>query len=90
MARARTNHRPIDQATNSVASNTDNLEAVSQVRAALETLPASGREVILLHYYSGLTYEEISQALGITPQSVHGRLQRARSALARELSKADE
>jgi RNA polymerase sigma-70 factor (ECF subfamily) len=86
MARSRTNHQPIDHALVSAAQTNENSESVERLQKALERLPASGREVILLHYYSGLTYEEISRALGITPQSVHGRLQRARGALARELS----
>jgi len=45
--------------------------AAAQVRQAVDRLPTSGREVILLHYFSGLSYEQISQTLGITPQSVH-------------------
>jgi len=40
---------------------------------------------VLLHYFSGLSYEEISGVLGISPQSIHGRLQRARRKLAQEL-----
>ena len=61
-----------------------------RIQKAVERLPASGREVIMLHYFSGLSYQEISHALGITPQSVHGRLQRARGALARELAEVNE
>ena len=52
-----------------------------------QRLPASGREVIQLHYFSGLSHEEIARTLRITPQAVHGRLQRARRALASRLSK---
>jgi RNA polymerase sigma-70 factor, ECF subfamily len=86
MARSRANHAPLDEAPATGSSANGDAGAATRVRRAVERLPRSGREVILLHYFSGLTYDEISDALGITPQSVHGRLQRARRALARELS----
>jgi RNA polymerase sigma-70 factor, ECF subfamily len=90
MARSRRSHSPIDAATVATRQNPDNSESVVRVQKALEQLPASGREVILLHYFSGLSYEEISKALGITPQSVQGRLQRARGALKQQLAQAAE
>jgi RNA polymerase sigma-70 factor (ECF subfamily) len=86
MARSRTNHRPIEDATVPAAPANDASASAARIEQALATLPPPGREVILLHYFSGLTYEEISRVLRITPQSVHGRLQRARRALATELS----
>jgi RNA polymerase sigma-70 factor, ECF subfamily len=90
MARSQTNHAPIDDEQASIPQENAEGEAAARVRRAVQRLPASGREVILLHYFSGLSYEEISQALGISPQSVQGRLQRARRALAKELSEDDE
>jgi RNA polymerase sigma-70 factor (ECF subfamily) len=62
---------------------------VAQVHKALGRLSASGREVIHLHYFSGLSYDEIASALGISPQAVHGRMQRARRWLAKQLSVPD-
>ena len=53
-----------------------------QVRDALEHLDATTREIVVLRYFSELSYEEIGQALGMSVQSVHGRLQRARAKLA--------
>jgi RNA polymerase sigma-70 factor (ECF subfamily) len=90
MARSQTNHPPIEDATVPTLQESGEEEAVAGVRQAVERLSASAREVILLHYFSGLSYEEISQALGISPPSVHGRLQRARRALAKELSDDDK
>jgi len=90
MARSRRRHSPIDAAAVATRQNPDNSEAVVRVQQALEQLPAAGREVILLHYFSGLSYEEISQTLGITPRSVQGRLQRARGALKQQLAQAAE
>jgi RNA polymerase sigma-70 factor, ECF subfamily len=88
MARSRRVHGPIDAATVATRQNPDNSGAIARVQKALEQLPASGREVILLHYFTDLSYDEISKALGITPQSVQGRLQRARGALKQQLTQA--
>lgn len=55
------------------------------VQEALSKLPVNSREVLNLHYLSGMTYEEISQTLGISFQAVHGRMQRARKNLSRYL-----
>ena len=53
-----------------------------QVRDALQLLEETSREIVFLHYFSGLKYEEIGRALDLSAQGVHGRLQRARSKLA--------
>ena len=55
------------------------------VRQSVRRLPAPAREVIVLHYFSGLSHEQISAALGISPQAVHGRLIRARQKIAEDL-----
>ena len=88
MARSQTNAAPIEREPVSPADNDD--DAVAQVRQALERLSASARDVIQLHYFSGLSYDEIARVLGISPQAVHGRMQRARRVLARRLSETDE
>mgnify|MGYP002654895961 CR=1 FL=1 len=51
------------------------------VRDAMEKLPLSARELLTLHYFSGLSHKEIALVLGISSQAVHGRLQRARKML---------
>jgi RNA polymerase sigma-70 factor, ECF subfamily len=38
--------------------------------------------MIVLHYFSGLTYEEMAIVFEVTPQAIHGRMQRARRKLA--------
>jgi RNA polymerase sigma-70 factor (ECF subfamily) len=57
------------------------------VRRAVQRLSKSAREVIVLHYFSGLTYEQIAAVLGISTQAVHGRLLRARRKLANVLQR---
>ena len=56
------------------------------VRDAMEQLPFAAREILYLHYFSGLSYGEIAQLLGISSQAVHGRMQRARHRLRRHLA----
>lgn len=53
-----------------------------QVHEALEQLDESSCEIVLLHYFSELSYEAIARVLDLSPQAIHGRLQRARRKLA--------
>jgi RNA polymerase sigma-70 factor (ECF subfamily) len=62
----------------------DNVEAV---RRAIEQLPFRAREVIVLRYYNGLSYEEISSVLGISKATINGRLTRAKRKMARYLKR---
>jgi RNA polymerase sigma-70 factor, ECF subfamily len=88
MARARIRTEPIQQEP--VLPDSHDGDDVAQVERALQRLSTSAREVIQLHYYSDLSYDEIARALGISPQAVHGRMQRARRLLARRLSNVEE
>ena len=53
------------------------------VRDALDRLPVAHREVILLRDVEEMSYQEISQALGIPMGTVMSRVSRARQALRR-------
>jgi RNA polymerase sigma-70 factor (ECF subfamily) len=88
MARSQTNGKPIERepAAPEVCDDT----ATSRVHEALARLPMGAREVLALHYFGGMSYEEIGRALNISPQAVHGRLQRARRALASRLAAKDD
>ena len=89
MARAHRNGVPLEH--DPVSPPDDDLRATSvRMNQAMQRLSLSGREVIQLHYFSGLSYEEIARTLKITTQAVHGRLQRARRQLVSQLSIADD
>jgi RNA polymerase sigma-70 factor (ECF subfamily) len=90
MARAgeRSNGRPVERMSVSPPATENTTDA--KVQNAVNQLPSATREVVLLHYFSGLSYDEIARTLGTTPQAVHGRLQRARRQLAELLSLTDE
>lgn len=53
-----------------------------EVHEALQQLDESSHEIVLLHYFSELSYEDIARVLDLSPQAIHGRLQRARRKLA--------
>jgi len=58
-------------------------EGPSQVLAeALQQLPQRLREVIFLRFYNGFSYEKMAQVLDATPQSIDGRLRRAKKRIA--------
>jgi RNA polymerase sigma-70 factor, ECF subfamily len=57
-----------------------------KIQAALEELPVHYREVILLSDLEEMSYQEISQALGIPMGTVMSRLSRARKAMRQLLS----
>jgi RNA polymerase sigma factor (sigma-70 family) len=58
-------------------------QAISTLQAALDTLPADLKDIILLREVEGLSYDEISAALDINEGTVKSRLARARAALAK-------
>jgi RNA polymerase sigma factor (sigma-70 family) len=59
----------------------DAAAALTERAAALRSLPAEQREVLLLVAVAELTYEETAQALGIAVGTVRSRLSRARAQL---------
>lgn len=48
-----------------------------RVKAAISGLPDDQRQVILLHWYGGLTFEEVGQVVGATGAAVRVRAHRA-------------
>ena len=55
------------------------------VREAVMALPPRYREVVLLHYFNGISHKHVAGVLGISPEAVHGRLVRARRKIAAHL-----
>ncbi len=56
-------------------------ELREQIREEIAELPESQREVVMLKYLEGLSYEEIAQVLGLTIGTIESRLFRARTSL---------
>jgi RNA polymerase sigma-70 factor (ECF subfamily) len=62
------------------------LDAVWQVRQAIDALPPDERAVVRLQYMSGMTHREIASTLGLAIGTVKSRLHRAHGKLANLLS----
>ena len=62
------------------ARHTDNDER-QEMLAALQTLPAETRSIMLMHYYQGLKLREIADLLGKNVSSLKVRIHRARKSL---------
>ena len=65
-------------------ASTDGLREV--VERLLQKLPEAERSVMVLHYFNGLTCEEVSTRLDVTLNTVKSRLYRARKRLEQEES----
>jgi len=61
-------------------NNTD--ENAPVIRRAIEQLPVSAKELVVLRYYNGLSYEQIASVLGISQAAINGRLTRAKRKMA--------
>ena len=61
-------------------------ELESEIQRAIERLSPKLRAIIVLRYIQNLSYEEVSESLGISLGTVKSRLSRAHEALDRELS----
>jgi RNA polymerase sigma-70 factor (ECF subfamily) len=58
-------------------------EQQDEIQTYLQRLPSKYRAVIVLRYWYDFSYEEIANALNLTPALVKARLHRARELLAR-------
>ena len=55
------------------------------VREALDLLPDAYSEVLVLHYFGGLTIKDIAKAIGVSPGAIGMRLSRARARMKEEM-----
>jgi RNA polymerase sigma-70 factor (ECF subfamily) len=67
------------------ARNNNHDESRRLIRRAIEQLPVSAKELIVLRYYNGLSYEEIGSVLGISKATINGRITRAKRKMAKYL-----
>jgi len=70
-----------------VAARSGSDDSVRAVLQAVEQLPAPAKELVILRYYDGLSYEEISCVLGISKATINGRLTRAKRKMAKYLKR---
>jgi len=84
LARARQVVR-MDGEMPAVEPESDRLAVAEVVKKALGRLSSEAREVVFLRFYDGLSYDQISEVLGISEQAINGRLRRAKRKLAEYL-----
>jgi RNA polymerase sigma-70 factor (ECF subfamily) len=60
-------------------------EVADEMQKVLDALPAKYRAVLVLRYWYDFSYEEIANALSLTPALVKARLHRARELVARTM-----
>ena len=70
-----------------VADSSGSDDSIRAVRQAIEQLPVPAKELVILRYYDGLSYEEISTVLGISRAAINGRLTRAKRKIAKYLQR---
>ena len=56
-------------------------ERQETVRLALHGMAERDRQLLMLKYVDGLSYQQIANLLGVTPQAVQSRLHRARAVM---------
>ena len=55
------------------------------VREALDLLSDAYREVLVLHYFGGMTIKDMAKAIGVSPGAIGMRLSRARAQMKEEM-----
>jgi RNA polymerase sigma factor (sigma-70 family) len=56
------------------------------LQESMDSLPETYREVLMLHYFGGMTIKDIAGAIGVSPGAVGMRLSRARAQLREEMT----
>lgn len=65
-------------------------QAEEELEGQVDELDEHYREILALHYYDGKTYEEISEELNISVETIRTRLRRARDMLKALLGEEDD
>lgn len=63
------------------SSEVDEKDQRDFIHSIINTLPESTREVVLLHYYTGLSYDQMATWLSVSRSTVKARLRSARQLL---------
>ncbi len=78
-----------DQEPETLEVSSLNSHRESQIRQSLQevldSLPDTYREVLMLHYFGGMSIKEIARAIGVSPGAIGMRLSRARAQLKEEM-----
>lgn len=82
--RARHECAPFEETANETPP--EDLDMRDLLRKSVMALEETPREVLLMHYFAGKSTREIAHVLGVTPDAVKKRLERARATLSERLT----
>lgn len=80
------NFRVLPDPAGSALERYERAEVAVEVREAVMELPEDQRAAVVLHRFNHLSYEEITEVLGISLPAVKSRLHRAKLALQKKLA----
>ncbi len=70
-------------------SKEENLDEKSYIRQCIKELPKDLKTPLVLHYYIGLSYKEISKVLDVTERAIEGRIYRGKNMLRDKLQREE-
>ena len=79
--RSQLDRRMVQDAGTDPESGPGRAEAIAAVREEVRRLPARSRMPVVLCDLEGMSYQEAAEALGVSPDTLRGRLARARTRL---------
>jgi RNA polymerase sigma-70 factor (ECF subfamily) len=88
-ARARERHAGIEDCSPVADLCHHENDAVAAVREIIFGLNPDMRDILVLRYYNGMTYEQIAGLLGVSEEAVNGKLRRARNAIRQQLQRRE-
>ena len=68
-----------------IADKIPDFDLAETVRDAVNKLSEPAKELVFLKYYDGMSYEQISKVLGLSKQTINGRLRRAKKKIEKYL-----
>jgi RNA polymerase sigma-70 factor (ECF subfamily) len=80
----RSRHRKMAESLAASGADGDGDEK-AMLTKAVQSLPEHLRQIVYLRYYNAMTYERMSNVLGLSPQAINGRLRRARRQIAKSM-----
>ena len=74
----------------SLAESFERKERIRYVKWLLEKLPASSKDIMILKYYYGLSYSEISKIIGLSSKTVAMKVYRAKLKIREVMENEDD
>jgi RNA polymerase sigma-70 factor, ECF subfamily len=88
MLRKRQRQATVPEASDPLQAGPDSSEGQTELLAeALRHLAPPLREVVYMRFYNDMSYQQMARVLGRTPQSIDGRLRRAKKEIAAYLAR---